>query len=216
MFTNRVMMLSLIVCFACGLSAAKASPVGYVFSGTLAQPFDGSTQFSGKLTYDTNLPPYPGIQPSPGWNYYSGVPIDPTGTPVSLTFNLGNTPSSSFGSVVNEELIVAHTPSSDGFFIYQQYPFEGGQNLSAEFGLANNNSTQRAPFDSSNPPGSLNLADFNLGGNLTFWGQTADGQQVHVVGTITSLVPAAQTPEPATNAFFADLGAGLFLRRGRR
>jgi hypothetical protein len=216
MFTTRVIPLGLVVWFACGLSVAEASPVSSAFSGTLAEPFNGSTEFSGTFNYNTDLRLYPGIQPSPGWSYYSGIPTDPSSPPVSLTFNLGNTPSSSFGNVGNEEVIVAHTPSSDGFFIYQQYPFQGGQNLSAEIGFANNNITQRGPFDSSKPPSSLNLADFNIGANLTFWGTTADGQQLHVVGTVTSLVPALQTPEPATLVVFVAVVAGLVLRRGRR
>jgi len=73
----------------------QASPISYEFSGTLSQPFNGTTQFSGSFTYNTSLPAYPGIVPSPGWSYYSGVPTDPTAPVVSLTFNLGNTASSS-------------------------------------------------------------------------------------------------------------------------
>jgi hypothetical protein len=213
MFSNRVIRLSLIVCFmGCG-SFAEASPVGYAFSGTLAQPFDGSTQFSGTFKYDTNLPPDPNINPSPGWSYYLGTPTDPSSPPVSLTFNLGNTSSSSFGSADNIEVVVAHTPSSDGFFINEQFPFQGRQNLTAEIGLANNNLAQPGPFKSSSLPSSLNLTDFSIGGNLTFWGTTADGQQVNVVGTVTSLVPDLNAPETATLAVFIVLGAGLCLHR---
>jgi hypothetical protein len=218
MFSKNWIRLSVIVGFASCVSAAKASPVSYTFSGTLAQPFNGSTQFSGTLSFDTNLPPHSGIQPSPGWSYYSGIPADGSSSPVFLTFNLGNTPSSSFGNVVNSEVIVAHTPTSDGFFVYQQYPFAGTQNLSAEFGMSNNNLTQPGPFNASTPPGSLNLADFNVGANLTLWGETADGQQVQAVGTIASLIPPRMppVPEPAPFVLFAVLGAGLIARRRLR
>jgi hypothetical protein len=141
-----------------------------------------------------------------------GTPTDPSSLPVSLTFNLGNASSSSFGSADNIVVVVAHTPSSDGFFINEQFPFQGRQNLTAEIGLANNNLVQPGPFNSSSLPSSLNLTDFSLGGNLTLWGTTADGQQVNVVGTITSLVPDLNAHEPATLAVFVVLGAGLFFR----
>jgi len=210
MFTNGIRRLGLMVCIVCCVSPAQASPISYAFSGTLSQPYGGSNQFSGTFTYDTDLPPYPGIQGSPGWSYYWGVPSDPTEPPVSLTFTLGNTPSSSFGNIVNEELVVAHTQSSDGFFIQEKFSYAGGQNLSAEIGMSNNNLLQRAPFNSSNPPSSLNLANFDIGSNLTFWGKTADGQQVNVVGTVTSLVAVSAVPEPTSLlVFFMVLGAGL-------
>ena len=54
------------------VTSANASPITYSFSGTLSQPFNGSSLFSGTFTYDTDLPTYPGINPSPGWAYYSG------------------------------------------------------------------------------------------------------------------------------------------------
>ena len=37
---------------------ANAAPIGYAFSGTLSQPYNGSTQFSGTFYYDTNLLPF--------------------------------------------------------------------------------------------------------------------------------------------------------------
>ena len=126
MFANGVRRLILIAGLVCGVSSAQASPITYDFSGTLSQPYNGSTQFSGTLTYDTDLPAYPGIVPSAGWSYYSGVPTDPTAPVVSLTFNLGNTASSSFGNIVNDEVIVAHTQNTDAFFIYEQF-FEHGR-----------------------------------------------------------------------------------------
>jgi len=212
MFTKVVLPLGLMVCLACWVAPALASPITYAFSGTLSQPYGGSSQFSGNFTYNTDLPLYPGIQPFPGWSYYSGVPSDPSAPAVSLAFSVGNTPSSSFGNVVNDEVIVAHTQSSDGFYIYEQFSYRGGQNLSAEIGMSSNNLVQRGPFTSTNPPSSLNLADFNNGANLTLWGTTADGRQINVVGTITSLVEVSAIPEPSSLLVFIVLGAGLFRR----
>jgi hypothetical protein len=132
-----------------------------------------------------------------------------------LTFNFGNTASSSFGNIVNDEVIVAHTMSSDAFFIYEQFAYKGGQDLSAEIGFVNNNLAQPAPFNSFGPPASLSLSEFNMGGNLTFWGTTADGQQIDVVGTITSLVAASSVPEPGPILVVLAMGAGFLGYRRR-
>ncbi len=99
----------------------QAAPVTYTFTGTLQQPYDGSTSFSGTLVYNTDLPTYPGITPSPGWAYYSAVPSDPTAPVSSLTFQFGNTPSSALGTVDSLEVVVNHNSASDGFFIQEQF-----------------------------------------------------------------------------------------------
>ena len=221
MYRNRTRWLAFVVSLVCGWSSSQASPISYAFSGTLAQPFNGSTQFSGTFTFDTDLPNYPGIQPFPGWSYYSGVPANPSEPVLSLNYNVGNTSSSSFGPISNDELIVALTPASDGFFIQESFSYAGGQNISAEFGMSSNNLVQRAPFTSTNPPASLSLADFS-GANLVVQGTTTDGQQLNIVGTVTSLVPlgdlAAPVPEPASVLIFAVVAAALsrYLPRSAR
>jgi hypothetical protein len=214
MFSNRVRLLTLIVCLVFGVTSAQASPLSYAFSGTLAQPYNGSTQFSGTLTYDTDLPLYPGIQPSPGWSYYSGVPADPTEPVVSLTFNVGNLSSSTLGSLANDEVIVAHTQSNDAFYVNETFGYNNGQNLYAEIGMVNNNLVQQGHFNSLAPPSSLNLADFSMGSNLTLSGTLAGGQQVNVVGTVTSLEPIRPIPEPSSLLVFSMvLGTAVFLIR---
>lgn len=221
MYKHCIWWLAFTASLSTGWSSTQASPISYAFSGTLAQPFNGSSQFSGTFTYDTDLPPYPGITGTPGWSYYSGVPADPSEPVLSLTFNLGSTPSSSFGPIESDELIVAHTSGSDGFFIQESFSYAGGQNLWAEFGMSSNNLVSCVPFTSSNPPTSLNLADFS-GANLVVQGTTSDGQQLNVVGTVTSLVPLGDSqmpvPEPASFLVFAVMGAGVlcYLRRRDR
>jgi hypothetical protein len=180
--------------------------VSYAFTGTLQQPYDGSTHFSGTLVYNTDLPTYPGIQPFPGWSYYSGVPADPSAPVSSLTFQIGNTPSSAFGTVSNLEVIVAHTQADVAFFLQEQFRSPAGQSMMAEFGIGNNKLVHRAPLTSLAPPSSLSLSDFGDGANLTLYGQTANGQWVNVVGTITSLTPV---PEPSAPLVFAAFGLGL-------
>jgi hypothetical protein len=208
--------LGLVGCLLLAVSPAGASPVTYAFTGTFQQPFDGSTQFSGTLVYNTDLPAYPGIQPFPGWSYYAGVPNDPTAPVSSLTFQVGDTPSSTFGSVSNLEVIVAHTQANDGFYLWEQFRSPTGQNMTAEFGTVSNNLVQRGPLPSLAPPSSLSLSDFSFGATLNLYGQTANGQWINVVGNITSLTPV---PEPSAPLVFAALGAGLAAYRraaGRR
>jgi hypothetical protein len=226
MFTDAVRHFVMVVCLACWVSSANAAPVGYAFSGTLDQPYNGSTQFSGTFTYDTDLPLYPGITPFPGWSYYSGVPANPTEPVLSLTFNLGNTPSSSFGSIVSDELAVTHTQTNDGLYINETFSNAGVQNLSANIGMVNNNLVYQGPFNSTDPPSSLNLANFSMGAQLTLTGTPAGGLYENITGTITSLTPLTggggppSVPEPSSVLVFLALGAGFTMqlrtRAGRR
>jgi len=215
MFTNALRHFVMIVCLVCCVSSANAAPVSYAFSGTLDQPYNGSSQFSGTFTYDTDLPLYPGITPFPGWSYYSGVPADPTEPVLSLTFKLGNTASSSFGNIVQDELVVAHTQSNDAFYINETFSYTGGQNLTANIGMVNNNLVYRGPFNSTAPPSSLSLTSFSMGAQLILQGTTAGGQYESVVGTITSLTPLTggggppSVPEPASVLVFLVMGAGF-------
>jgi len=207
MFTKGLRQIGAAIFLICGVSSAHASPVSYAFSGTLLQPYNGSSSFSGTLTYNTDLPPYPGIQPFPGWSYYSGVPTDPTSPVVSLNFSVGGVNSSSFGNIASDEVIVivSHTQSSDAFYIQERFTYINGQNLLANFGMINNNLVQRAPFDSTSPPSSLNLADFSMGAQLDLTGTDTSGQYLNIVGTVTSLTPLLPTPipEPASVLVFA-------------
>jgi hypothetical protein len=66
MFTNGLGRIGLIALLFCEASPALATPITYTFSGTLDQAYNGSNQFSGSFTYDTDLPLYQGIGPIPG------------------------------------------------------------------------------------------------------------------------------------------------------
>jgi hypothetical protein len=219
MFTNALRHFVMMVCLAFCVSSASASPVGYAFSGALDQPYGGSSTFSGTFTYDTDLPPYPGITPFPGWSYYSGVPADPTEPVLSLTFNVGNLVSSSLGTIAQDELIVSHTQGGDAFYINETFGYANGQNLMANIGMVNNNLVYRGPFTSTDPPSSLNLASFSKGAQLILQGTLAGGQDVNVIGTITSLTPLTSgggpesIPEPASVIVFLALCAGFVVHR---
>ena len=219
MFTNGVRWIGLIAVLVWGVSPAWATPITYEFSGTLDQPYNGSSQFSGTFTYDTDLPLNPNVQPYPGWSYYSRVPVDPSEPPLSLTFNLGNTPSSSFGTMQNIEMIVTHTQGGyDGFYIEEGYSPNSvsgnAPSVFANIGMVNDNSIQNGPFTSTNPPLSLNLASFSMGAQLDVTISPSNGQGAAYVGTITSLVETS-APEPASLLVFGILGAGLWRRHRR-
>jgi hypothetical protein len=225
MFTNGIRSIALIATLACCITPAHGSAYTYAFSGTLSQPYDGSSQFSGTFTYATDLPPYPGTTPWPGTAAYSGVPNDPTEPVVSLIFTLGNTPSSSFGTLSSDEVLVDHnlggTPAGgDLFELTEQFIKGGNQSVYATIGLGNDDLVQRAPFSSTALPTSLSLADFSMGGSFTVEFMTAGGQETNVYGTITSLsevsgAPTPNVPEPSSLVVFAGLVAAFFAHRGR-
>jgi hypothetical protein len=210
MFTAGVRWLCVIACLVCGASPALASPITYSFSGTLAQPYNGSTQFSGTVTYDTDLPVNPQVLAYSGWSYYMGMPPGSLEPPASVTFNLGGTSSSSLGPVSNVEVIVSHTQANDSFNVFEQFSPANGLPAWANFGISNNNLTNPAPFSSTDLPAGLSLPAFSNGANLTFGVPNGDGSQQLFSGTITSMVAA---PEPASLLVFGILGAGLWASR---
>lgn len=219
MSTTSVRGIGLIAVLLCGVSPAWATPITYAFSGTLDQPYDGSSQFSGRFTYDTDLPLNPMVLPYADWSYYSGTPANASEPPLSLTFNLGNTPSSSFGTMQNIEMIVTHTQGDyDGFYIEGQLLSNSGsggqQSVFANIGMLNDNSVQSGPFASTAPPLSLNLASFSMGAQLDVTISPGNGQGAAYVGTITSLVETS-APEPTSLLVFGILGAGLWRRHRR-
>jgi len=73
--------LSFIIAVSIVLSSQQivgASPVTYDFTGTLNQPVDGSTTFTGSFTINAN----PTVNPGASW-------VAESGSDVSLTVNLG-------------------------------------------------------------------------------------------------------------------------------
>jgi hypothetical protein len=212
MFTAGVRWLSVITCLVCGASPALASPITYSFSGTLDQAYNGSNQFSGTLTYDTDLPLNSQVQPYAGWSYYLGTPPVSTEPPASLTFTLGGT-SSSLGPVSNVEVIVSHTQANDSFNLFEQFSPANGLPAWANFGISNNNTTNPAPFTSTDLPAGLNLSAFSNGAQLSFGVMNGSGLEQVYTGTISSMVA---TPEPASVLIFGILGAGLWASRRAR
>ena len=218
MFNNSVRFFLTIVCLVGCVSSADASALTYEFSGTLSQPINGTSQFSGTFTYDTDLSPYPGALATPGWGYYAGVPANSTEPPVSLNFSLGNINYTTAGNISADEVMVAHTTSYDAFYVGEIFNGPASSNLHASIGLVNENLIQQGPFTSTNLPSGLNLGQFSNGASFVVTGTTADGQQVNINASITSLTAIGSespVPEPGSILVFLLAGAGLVWHRRR-
>jgi hypothetical protein len=211
-----------------GASPAIAAPVIYAFSGTLSQPFDGTSQFSGTFTYDTSMPQ--SWSTSPGVGVYSSQVTPPSYPPPTLTFNIGDKTDTSFGSVFSTINTVVHTQASDSFEIDSnlnngnnkggQYPGEYSYILES-IKFQNNNLISPGPFSSTALPSTLNLRDFNDSSpQFEIDGFLANGQYVEVFGQITTLTPlgstgglASSVPEPSTVLIILVMGGSLMVSR---
>ena len=213
MFNDSGRQLLLIACLVGCAAPVDAAVIAYDFSGTLSQPVDGSSTFSGTLTFDTDLHlSTTSIAPGAG-TYYSGVPVNPSEPPVSLTFTLGNLPSSTFGTMTDPEVFVSHVPQgTDEFQVSVEYHL-GTQVVTAQFTLTNNNLVQPGFLTSNNIPSTLNVSSFSKDAILALYGANNfpyNGE----VGTVTALAagPGSSVPEPASLVVFACLGAAVFVR----
>jgi hypothetical protein len=215
-------------------SSASASPVMYAFSGTLSQPFNGTTQFSGTFAYDTSTPQ--SWSTTPGVGVYSSLVTGASDPPATLTFNIGNMTATSIGSVSSTVVTVVHSQASDSFTIdlnSNNGNDQSGPNYPGEDSLiveqiqfSNNNLTSPGPFSSTGLPSTLNLTNFNNPGpQFSIDGWLANGQYVEVFGQITSLTPLGGTgggpsslpvPEPSSVLVFLALGAALVVSRRMR
>jgi hypothetical protein len=182
---------------------ASASSITYDFTGTLIQPFDGSTKLSGSFTVNGNPtlgPGYPEIQES--------------GSDVSLTVNLGgrvitfvNTPQLPISitlsaSVVPPENEVPPGSSTIGFSLSGEA--SGGDTF---FGLT---------FYSPGGVDKLsNLRDlsFPLDTSSIYMRDLSGGSYQEAFGVITS-IEAVSVPEPATVLMY--LSALALVRVWRR
>ncbi len=183
----------------------QASPITFAFTGTLLEPVNGSSSFSGFFTVESNPNPPPGI-----------TSVTQQGADVSATLNIG-------GQVIN----YANT-TPDSLFVQAMVnaqpglPILNGPNVSTtEFGLFGGDSTGPNRFDITlyNPGVNdwlTNLATLSLPAihSDSFFFSNASGDPDDV-GSITSLtlVPA---PEPAMIVVYLAILAGLGLRFGAR
>jgi len=193
--------------------AIEASPITYDFAGTFNQPVNGSNQFSGSFTIDSN-PTVPIALPS--WD--SGG-VGENGSDVSLTVNMG-------GQTVN----FVNTSQNPENATFQAAVIGSGMTgasappVSVDFtlqGYLGTNNPIGLSLNFSHPGTDLQLADI---GNLNSPSFTASvvatnppgAPSQSVNGSLTSIeqVPA---PEPSTLAVFAVMAiAAMAHRRFRR
>jgi hypothetical protein len=210
MFKNPVRHFALGFCFACCCTSVNAAPIGYAFSGTLDQPYNGATQFSGNFTYDTDLPLTNSGNTSQ-FSVYSGVPTNPTEPPVSVNISIGST-SWSFAGGID----IMYSQVEDAFTVYGLPISVGGQQVYGQITLPYYHPGGPGIFSSGVIPTSLNLAEFNFSPGINFFGTNASGQVTDLAwGTINSLTPLAggggesPVPEPSSIFVFLIISAGL-------
>ena len=188
-----------------------ASPITYDFAGTLSQPIDGATQFSGSFTIDTN----PNQVVDTIWDNASAFGED--GSEVALTIRLGGQTMNYINTPQNPETVTLL--GETGVNIAVPPP---PQNV--YFGLgtqsqANDRLTFSLQF--TRPGSDLELADLARLSSPMFTSSVSvsydsAGQTQQVQGSITS-IEQVSAPEPGMLAIFAVMGfAGLAHRRFRR
>jgi hypothetical protein len=215
MFSIRVRRLVLAAALASGLAAtARAVPIRYDFSGEIvenyaegpAAPWGDATTFTGSIIYDTDLPSHPNKVPSAELNYYTMGPSPSSGLVGSLTFQLGDVPSSYFGNAIDGRLGVGRLSDGDVFFVQETYSGSRDVDLLATISFLNEHRIQPGPLVSDAPPSGLSLPDFSNGSHFSIEGIDADGRLIHLGGRVTSLTPSddiPKVPEPASVLVFA-------------
>jgi hypothetical protein len=193
---------SLLPCYPQSL---RANPITFAFNGTLLEPVNGSSTFSGFFTVNSNPNPQPGF-----------TSVTEQGMDVSATLNIGGQVINYINTAQNTGFIEATVNAEPGI------PMLNGSNASTtEFGLFGGSSNGPNRFDITlyNPGVNdwlTNLASLTLPAihSDSFFFSDASGDPDDY-GSITSLtlVPA---PEPATILVYLTILAGLGLRFGAR
>ncbi|WP_406698291.1 PEP-CTERM sorting domain-containing protein [Singulisphaera sp. Ch08] len=205
---NRSRPLYTLVLMFATVTTAQASPVSYDFSGTFDQPVNGSTQFSGTFSYDTDLESATGL-PTTEIGFYKDAPGQ-AGTLISMSFTVGNMTSSSLGPIVGSSLTVSHVAQYDMFNL--NVAFKPGYHTIWQSIYITRDNTPDAgpgPFTSGQPPTSLSLSDF--GGASFFFTSPDQPDRYADLGKVTSLTPAV--PEPSTLAVLLIGFGGVVIRK---
>ena len=219
--------LLFLAAFVMGGTASRvaASPISYEFSGTLAQPLNGSTAFSGTVSYD---PTTSGL--SAGSFFSSSVGAHATlivggqsyefvdhsfsaqGSPSTYQFDAnskGQGDNFTFNGPISASVVpnTANPTSSDA----------NAQGAAMTLHLGDPSGTAFPSSSPNLPP--LDLARFSVRDlSVTIippspGGMNAIADPIFVTGTINSLSPEPQAaPEPTTLALFAMIGLGLAVR----
>jgi PEP-CTERM motif len=186
-----------------------ANPITYDFTGTFQQPFDGSTAFSGSLTFNAT----PTLQDAT----LQGGGVAETGSDVSLTLNAG-------GQVFNFNNS-PQNPTSSGVSVFPSSPLGTLPSVELSFGGRNSGAAGSGPAISF----AVTMYDYGVAAlpysnlaSLSFPAYTSSVQLQELTaggaisggvgGALTSF-EAVSTPEPSTLVVFAGLGLAALLRR---
>ena len=181
-----------------------ADPITYDFIGTLSQPADGVTTFSGSLTFNA-IPT--GADVSPGGAY-----VTEAGSEVSLSLNLG-------GQVFDFQNNALYSPATL-FLEKLPGPYDESAQPSVLFSVFTSSSQfgfwMKFVSPATNIP--TNLATLSLPPSTSSVDIVTNnpGQgYVQSQGVISSIELVPSVPEPGTLAIFAALGVSAMWRTRR-
>jgi hypothetical protein len=198
----------------CLVTSAQASPITYEFSGTLAQPYKGSSLFSGSFSFESSTAGFGG-----GKLISGDVEASASLTIGGQTFQFQNITIDT-SSNRNFQLPVGQPPNvwyqfnhnsngtGDSFDLHANNPINvasvGLPAAAMTIHLADPTGTALLPSDLTLP--SLDLNRFSV----RQFGFSPTPDAPAMLGTITSL---QAVPEPSTLAFVLLVGLGLVLKR---
>jgi PEP-CTERM motif len=209
-------------------SRGAASPIAYDFSGTLAQPINGSTAFSGTVSFESTVTGF-----SNGNFFSSSVGAHATVIVGGQSYEFVDHSFSAQGSPSTYEFDANSKGQGDNFTFVGPIsasvvpsptnPTSSDANAQGAAMMLHLGDPSGTAFPSSSPNlPALNLSSFSIRdlsvtiippspGGMNTDPTTASGTTVS--GTITSLTLEPQAvPEPTTLALFAMIGFGVAVR----
>jgi hypothetical protein len=197
----------------CLVTSAQASPITYDFSGTLAQPYKGSSLFSGSFSFESSTAGFGG-----GKLVSGDVGASASLTIGGQTFQFQNIMIEDTGAANAQQPVgVANVwyqfnhnnnGTGDSFDLHANNPVNapsvGLPSAAMTIHLADPTGTALLPSDLTLP--SLDLSRFSV----RQFGFSPSPDAPDMLGTITSL---QAVPEPSTLAFVLLVGLGVVLKR---
>jgi hypothetical protein len=193
----------------------QASPITYDFAGTLNQLLNGTTQFSGSFTIDSN-PNDNGGFATPGG---AGIVIGENGDEVSLTVHIGGQTIGYINTAQNPDNV--DFSAIGGGSILENPPLPAIVGISLAAGTPGTNNQIEFYLNFSHPGSAPQLADLVSLASSSYAASVSltdnsGGQMPEFQGSITSIeqVPA---PEPSMLAVFGVMAlAGMAHRLSRK
>jgi hypothetical protein len=192
-------------------AALGASPITYDFAGTVSQPVDGSSQFSGSFTIDS-VPNVPVATPGG-----SGSVVGEDGAAVSVTVHIGGQTLTYFNTAQNAENVF-FSAGYGGTIEVPPAPMSVGFELTAQ-----SDAGHQAGFrlDFARSAGNFDVSELANLASPSYSSSVAvsidpGGQGQEIQGSLAS-IELVSAPEPCTLAVFGLMAlAGLAHRGSRR